>query len=316
MEYALLATCLMALSAFIAGYRISKFCTTCACGRYAATQSGREYTNTRRVLRVLYPLSDLLLKNSYISSSFEFFSSYLHLCGIGIDSRVLISYCILAELVLALIALILTQSLLLSLLIVVLSLPLVGVYKEHLQEKIARDLEREIPHFYKSFRNAFLAGQSIEQALRVQLLGKHRIMRRYICQVVNKLDMGYPLNFALDELKGSKNSSLIYMTLILEVQHKMGSSIAQIINEAIQCAQEKLDLQNSLKVQTAQARFSSQVVSVLPLLITLSFSFISPNFMKSYFSSLVGILIFSFALLLQGMGVYVVRSLIKKEKIS
>jgi tight adherence protein B len=77
--------------------------------------------------------------------------------------------------------------------------------------------------------------------------------------------------------------------------------------------ESELELARNLKVQTAQARLSSSIVTWMPFILVAIFSFVSPGFLSPFFESLAGIALLVVALLMQAAGVFSVRHMLKVE---
>ena len=77
--------------------------------------------------------------------------------------------------------------------------------------------------------------------------------------------------------------------------------------------ESELELLRSLKVQTAQAKLSARVVTVMPFILVGLFSLMSPGFLSPFFESLPGMVMLAVALLMEAAGVLVVRRMLKVD---
>ena len=68
-----------------------------------------------------------------------------------------------------------------------------------------------------------------------------------------------------------------------------------------------MSLRRALKVQTAQAKLSAQVVSVMPFALVAVFSLVSEDFLAPFFASASGWALLALALGMQAAGVGMVR---------
>ena len=81
----------------------------------------------------------------------------------------------------------------------------------------------------------------------------------------------------------------------------------QVLDAARDSVEGELALRRSLKVQTAQAKLSAQVVSVMPFALVAVFSLVSEDFLSPFFASPAGWALLGLALGMQAAGVGMVR---------
>ena len=85
----------------------------------------------------------------------------------------------------------------------------------------------------------------------------------------------------------------------------------QVLEAARESVATELSLERQLRVQTAQARLSAQVVTVMPFLLVGAISLLSPGFLGPFFSSVAGLLLLLVALGMQVAGVLIARRMLK-----
>lgn len=116
---------------------------------------------------------------------------------------------------------------------------------------------------------------------------------------------------ALAEVEGVPE--LRFVSVALDVQHQTGGSVAPVLDAARESVESELELARSLRVQTAQAKLSAQVVTVMPFILVALFSLMSPGFLAPFFQSLAGVGMLALALGMQLAGVLLVRRMLKIE---
>ena len=104
---------------------------------------------------------------------------------------------------------------------------------------------------------------------------------------------------------------ILFVSVALEVQHRSGGSMQQVLEAARESVATELSLERQLRVQTAQARLSAQVVTVMPFLLVGAISLLSPGFLGPFFSSVTGLLLLLVALGMQVAGVLIARRMLK-----
>ncbi|CCY05144.1 putative uncharacterized protein [Eggerthella sp. CAG:1427] len=130
------------------------------------------------------------------------------------------------------------------------------------------------------------------------------------------LETGGSAEDALMELKKkASESELVFLATALEIQHKTGSSMQQILEITRQSVADEIELKRTLKTQTAQAKLSAQIVTIMPFALVGLFSLLSPGFLDPFFESALGIALLLIALGMQALGILLVRRLLKVEVI-
>ena len=106
---------------------------------------------------------------------------------------------------------------------------------------------------------------------------------------------------------------LAFLAVALDVQHDSGGSMHEILASVQETVANKLELARSLRVQTAQAKLSAGVVSLLPFILLALFSLMSPHFLEPFFSSATGVAVFLLACGMQVLGIMMVRRMLRVE---
>ena len=89
--------------------------------------------------------------------------------------------------------------------------------------------------------------------------------------------------------------------------------MAQVLNAARETVESELALERSLRVQTAQAKLSARIVTVMPFLLIALFSLASNDFLAPFFTSIAGMAMLALAFSMQVAGFLLVRHMLKVE---
>ena len=90
----------------------------------------------------------------------------------------------------------------------------------------------------------------------------------------------------------------------------------QVIDAASDTVKGELALRRSLRVQTAQAKLSARIVVIMPFLLVAAFSLVSPGFLMPFFSSAFGYALLAVAVVMQVLGIVLVRRALAVEGVS
>lgn len=189
-------------------------------------------------------------------------------------------------------------------------------FRSQADKRIER-LRQCVPDSIQGMKACFQAGFSLEQTL--EYLSGHTCaeMEHVYGRALQTLRLGGTAADALDVLKREVNApEFAFVIAALDIQHRTGGSLSSVFSSAEEAARGQFELERSLRTQTAQARLSARVVSIMPLVIIGVFSLITEGFLEPFFSSLAGFLLFLFAVAMQGLGVFMVRKTLRVKEVT
>lgn len=180
------------------------------------------------------------------------------------------------------------------------------------REETRRDRLREsVPETLQSLAGCFQSGLTVAQAFERQASDLPGPIGSLFGEAASRIQVGEGVHGALDHLrKASSLPELSFVAVALDVQHQTGGSIRAILESSSAVVEEQLELKRSLRVQTAQARLSARVVTVLPFVLIALFSMVSEGFLEPFFTSPAGLALLVMALLLQMAGICCVRRIL------
>ncbi|MCL2757255.1 MAG: type II secretion system F family protein [Coriobacteriia bacterium] len=172
-------------------------------------------------------------------------------------------------------------------------------------------LREQLPDALNALGMCFSAGLSLQQALAQISNEIPDPLGRQLSLAVHDIDVGYGVSEALERLEQRTNcSDLRFVLVALDIQHMTGGSLREILEGAAASISESFDLVRSLEVQTAQARMSARIVTIMPLALLAVLSLIMPGYLASFFSSTTGLMLLVGALGLEALGVVLIRRIL------
>ncbi len=122
------------------------------------------------------------------------------------------------------------------------------------------------------------------------------------------LEIGGSADEALTLLRKEDSvDELSFVIAALDVQHRSGGSLKSVLARAARSVKDELALKRSLQVQTAQAKLSARIVTVMPFLLLAVFSLVSPDFLQPFFQSVLGVGLLVLALVMEAVGIFLVQ---------
>ena len=175
-------------------------------------------------------------------------------------------------------------------------------------------LREAVPDALHAMGSCFQAGFSLLQTFQ-QLAGeiKGPLGKRFAA-CAHLLETGHGSSEALGALRaGGKRSELAFVAVALDVQHQAGGSMRPVLEAARETVEGELALRRALRVQTAQARLSARVVTVMPFALVAVFSLVSKGFLDPFLESPLGFGLLGLACAMEVAGVLAVRRMLNVE---
>lgn len=181
-------------------------------------------------------------------------------------------------------------------------------------EKERAQLREQVPDALRCMEACMHAGLSLPQTFSEVAQQIDQPARGLFARVSRDLDLGYSMNEALEHFKQvAESPELSFVAMALDVQYACGGSATPVLRSAEESISRDLDLRRSLRVQTAQAKLSAQIVSVMPFALVFVISAVDPAFLRPFFSSAQGVVLLLLAIAMLGGGVLLVRRMLAVE---
>lgn len=171
-----------------------------------------------------------------------------------------------------------------------------------------------LPDVFAALGACFGAGHSLSQAIEQVADEFDGPLGAQFGQAADALKAGRSVPEVLDDLAGSSPfAEMRFIGVALDVQSRTGGSLAGILEGASRSVSTSVELKRSLAVQTAQARLSARVVTVMPLALLIIIALADPHYLVSFFTSAAGWAIFLLALALEATGIFWIRRILSVE---
>lgn len=175
-------------------------------------------------------------------------------------------------------------------------------------------MREEVPEALRCMGVCFRSGLSLLQTLEQTSREVKGPLGELFGAAARRIEMGAPASEALEALRGGHRvPELAFVAVALDVQHQSGGSVAPVLEAARESVEGELELMRSLRVQTAQAKLSARIVTLMPFVLVALFSLVSSDFLAPFFSSFAGVALLGLALAMQAAGVLVVRRMLRVE---
>ena len=259
----------------------------------------------------LRPVASLFLSIPWVCSQLKCCVQALTIKGYTTDSLAIGEVMIAAVGLVALIGFLLSGTLIVSICLVILILILVfGKAKKFLEQWETKLIE-QIPDALRSFGICFNAGYSLQQAFEQTAKDTPAPLGLELGQTSYDVNAGRSIEEALSALEDRIQAADLRFALVaLEIQHRTGGSLQELLENAADAVVASADLRRQLAVQTAQARLSAKVVTILPLVLVAALSLAMDGYLSMLFSSSEGLAILFLALGMEAIGVIIIRRIL------
>jgi tight adherence protein B len=169
----------------------------------------------------------------------------------------------------------------------------------------------QIPDALRSLGICFNAGYSLQQAFEQVAEDTSDPLGSELTQVCFDIRAGKGIEEALSALEArAKTADLRFALVSLEIQHRTGGGLQELLENAADAVLASADLRRQLGVQTAQARLSARIVIILPLVLVAVLSMAMEGYLQSFFSSTQGLAILAVASGMELLGVCAIRRIL------
>lgn len=192
-----------------------------------------------------------------------------------------------------------------------------GVAAEGARDRRREAVRQEVPDALELMNACFGSGFTLLQTFQQVSCDVQGPLGKLFGRSAHCLETGGSVPEALAILRRDASiSELGFVIAALDIQHQSGGALGPVLASASKSVKEELALRRSLQVQTAQARLSARVVTVMPFILIAIFCVVSPDFLQPFFSGPAGYGLLAMALLMQAAGVLLVHRALSVEGIS
>lgn len=189
-----------------------------------------------------------------------------------------------------------------------------AAYARNRSERRNLAMREQVPEALRTLCMSFRSGHSLPQTLADASKETEGYLGHLFAVAADRLELGATTTEALSVLRGNAQlPELSFVAVALDVQHESGGSIAPVLESAADFIEGELKIMRSLRVQTAQAKLSASIVTVMPFILVALFSLMTPDFLAPFFDSFAGMALLALALVMQFTGVMIVRRMLKVE---
>lgn len=162
--------------------------------------------------------------------------------------------------------------------------------------------------------NSMRAGFSIMQSM--ELVGNEgpAPAGQEFERVVTEVKLGLPLEQGLEHLLDRMPSEdLELMIVAINVQRQVGGNLSEILAVISVTIRERVRFERDLKALTAQARYSSYIITALPVAVATVINFMDREYESYLYTAMLGHIMLGVAVTMLGMGFFFLNKIANIE---
>jgi tight adherence protein B len=170
---------------------------------------------------------------------------------------------------------------------------------------LAARVERQLPEAMTVMANALSAGSTLFEALEAAAVETPPPLGPLLRRAVNRAQLATTIEDALKQLGDDVGSRDVRnLVAALAIQRTTGGDLANLLRESVGFLREEQRLRADAHALSAQARYSAQMIGVMPLALFGIFYALFPSFVEPLTTTTPGLLILSYCLLSSALGFY------------
>ena len=204
-----------------------------------------------------------------------------------------------------------TQSILMTLLAVLVFAFAPPMYIANLKKRNTEAFEEQLGDCLMLISNSLRAGFSFEQAFESSAQDSKDPLRREFDRASREMRMGVNLERALDGIcdrTDSTNMKLVSSAVL--VQRQVGGNLADILDGVSSAIRERITIKKNIKTLTAQGRISGLIIGALPVFMFFVIGLVNPSYMSVFTTTLIGKIMLAACVFFELVGALIIRKLI------
>ena len=188
------------------------------------------------------------------------------------------------------------------------------MYLNWIRGKRLSKFEEDFPEALDLIARALKAGHAFVTGLKMVADEMDEPVGPEFRKMFDEQNFGLPLKDALENLTGRVPSLDVrfFATAVL-IQRETGGNLSEILENLAHVVRERFKILRQVRIHTAHGRFTGYVLLALPVLLCAALMYINPDHMNLLFRERMGQFMLIAALIMQMIGYFWIRQVIKIE---
>jgi tight adherence protein B len=177
-----------------------------------------------------------------------------------------------------------------------------------------RRFSEQFPDAIDMMTSALKAGHALGRAMQLVALEAPDPIKTEFRKTFEEQNLGLPVRESLLNLADRvDNVDLKLFVTAVIIQRESGGNLTEILTKISTTIRARFALLGQIKVYTAQGRFTAWVLGLLPLAIGVVVYMLNPEYISFHFTDPIGRVLLGFAVVLQIVGLLIVRRIVKMK---
>lgn len=174
--------------------------------------------------------------------------------------------------------------------------------------------ESQLPDALALMSNSLRSGYSFLQAMDVVSREMPDPIAKEFGQVLREIRVNIPVEEAVTGLtKRVKSADVDLMVTAILIQRQIGGNLSEILETIGSTIRDRIKMLGQIRTLTTQGRLSGWIVCLLPIALAGAFYLINPSYITLLFTHPLGWMLLGLAVVMQGIGVMVIRNMVNLE---
>lgn len=183
-----------------------------------------------------------------------------------------------------------------------------NVFVSSAQQKRQRAFAEQLPTALNSVSNSMRSGYGLVQAMQLVSTEMPAPMSIEFQRVVSEVSYGLPYDVAFaNMLRRNPSPDLSMVVTAIEINLEVGGNLSEILDGISSIIRDRVRIQGQVRALTAQVRFSSLVLSVLPFGLAAVIYMSNPGYMSALWTTSLGRVLLVGALVMVGSGAFLLQ---------
>lgn len=171
--------------------------------------------------------------------------------------------------------------------------------------------DEQLPNVLQLVASSIQTGFSLSQALDAVVREEAQPAAAEFSRALAEARLGVDLEAALDGVANRMDShELRWVVMAIRIQREVGGNLSEVLRNTIGTMRERAYLRRQVRSLSAEGRLSARILVALPVLVGGFLLFSSPNYMRPLYTTVLGVVFLSVAVILVVAGAIVMRVLV------
>lgn len=182
------------------------------------------------------------------------------------------------------------------------------------ERRRTKTFEQQMPDALAMMSNSLRSGYSFLQTMDMVSREMPDPIAKEFGQVLREMRVNIPVEDAVVNMtRRVRSADLDLVVTAVLIQRQVGGNLSEILESIAETIRDRIKLLGQIRTLTTQGRMSGWIVSLLPVVLGLAFQAINPGYLSIMFGHPLGWVFMGLAVVMQGVGILVVRSMISLE---